>query len=388
MRQLRAKNNGGLNLTKVNGPPNYWDIGISAGNTPNINVPLHLVGLSNSGNVSKTLTSDFSAILGVPFSQYTEHVVSNNSDFNFEITAPNNKFIVLYVNALSGTHTKNIFLPNMIGTEDIVNGTAIEVVIDLNATNTVNVRNQANVILKAENPGSARTSQYTFIKTSGGWKLLTLGTMAQQNANSVAITGGTINGTKIGETNAETARFSQLKITNTTFGSPDRWVGLSPSGDFTSPAATPGMPISIGGTGATTPAGARTNLGLGSAAERDANAFTNRPLMINVSGGTTRNLLASESGAMVLMNNSAGNNIVNLPIEPPNGTYYWIWVIGGGSAEQIVNASEQGFAGNGSIDGISSVGSTGANFATMLVVYVAQYEVWHVIYNDGWTNTI
>jgi hypothetical protein len=219
-----------------------------------------------------------------------------------------------------------------------------------------------------------------------------LGTMAQQDANAVNITGGTINGTNIGQTNAGTARISQLNITNIEQGSPGRWVALNTEGadyTLTSPISSgAGMPIVIGGTGATTPAGARTNLGLGSAAERDANAFTNRPLVITVSGGTTRNLLASESGAMVLMDNSAVTNTVNLPAGPPNGTYYWIRVISGGSIEQIVTSSGNGFASNDSIDGFSMAGSTGANFATMLVLYVAADDIWHVLFNDGWTNPI
>ena len=47
-----------------------------------------------------------------------------------------------------------------------------------------------------------------------------LGTMSTQNANSVAITGGTINGTTIGATTASTGRFTTLTINdNSTFGS-------------------------------------------------------------------------------------------------------------------------------------------------------------------------
>jgi hypothetical protein len=217
-----------------------------------------------------------------------------------------------------------------------------------------------------------------------------LGTMAQQDANAVNITGGTINGTNIGQTNVGTARFSQLNITNIELGNPARWVALNTEGadyTLTSPISSgAGMPIVIGGTGATTAAGARTNLGLGSAAERDANAFTNRPLMINVSGNATRSLLASESGAMVLMRNDNGNNVVVLPYTPPNGTYYWIRVIGDENNQQFVYASGGGFVGNNSIDGLSNAGSTGAAYATMVVLYVAADDMWHVLYNDGWTN--
>jgi hypothetical protein len=42
-----------------------------------------------------------------------------------------------------------------------------------------------------------------------------LGTMATQNANAVAITGGTINGTTIGATTATTGKFTDLQTTGT-----------------------------------------------------------------------------------------------------------------------------------------------------------------------------
>jgi hypothetical protein len=45
-----------------------------------------------------------------------------------------------------------------------------------------------------------------------------VGTMAEQNANSVAITGGSINGTTIGATTASTGRFSDLTDTGLTSG--------------------------------------------------------------------------------------------------------------------------------------------------------------------------
>jgi hypothetical protein len=48
--------------------------------------------------------------------------------------------------------------------------------------------------------------------------IATYGTMATQNANAVAITGGTINGTTIGATTASTGRFSDLTDTGLTSG--------------------------------------------------------------------------------------------------------------------------------------------------------------------------
>jgi hypothetical protein len=74
-----------------------------------------------------------------------------------------------------------------------------------------------------------------------------IGTMALQNADSVAITGGSIDGTTIG-------------------------AGIPSSGAFTTVTATTPIGIASGGTGANTAAGARTNLGLGTMATQNANA--------------------------------------------------------------------------------------------------------------------
>lgn len=75
---------------------------------------------------------------------------------------------------------------------------------------------------------------------------LGLGDIATQNANAVAITGGTIAG------------LTSLAVTNGTSGAV-----VSTGGTF---AATTALPISYGGTGASDAATARTNLGLGSGA--------------------------------------------------------------------------------------------------------------------------
>lgn len=81
-----------------------------------------------------------------------------------------------------------------------------------------------------------------------------LGTMATQNANSVAITGGTINGTTIGGTTPAAATFTALTATGTSN------FGTIASGTWS------GTPVAImyGGTGATTASGARAALGAAS----------------------------------------------------------------------------------------------------------------------------
>jgi len=86
-----------------------------------------------------------------------------------------------------------------------------------------------------------------------------LGTMATQNANAVAITGGTLNGTIIGGSTPAAATFTALTATgnaNLNTITAGTWNG------------TP-IAIAYGGTGATTASGARTNL---SAAQSGANS--------------------------------------------------------------------------------------------------------------------
>jgi hypothetical protein len=85
-----------------------------------------------------------------------------------------------------------------------------------------------------------------------------LGTMAVQNANNVTITGGTMNGVTIGSTSPSQAYFTTI--------SGGVWNG-----------STIGIPY--GGTGATTAATARTNLGLGTMATQNASGVV-------ITGGT------------------------------------------------------------------------------------------------------
>ena len=88
-------------------------------------------------------------------------------------------------------------------------------------------------------------SVFQFINQQTG----TLGTMAYENANSVAITGGSIGGVGI----------SGSTVNSTPIGA------TTPStGNFTTLSASVPIPITSGGTGANTASGARTNLGLGS----------------------------------------------------------------------------------------------------------------------------
>ena len=78
-----------------------------------------------------------------------------------------------------------------------------------------------------------------------------LGSIATQNASNVAITGGTINGTTIGGSTPAPGTFTTLTSTGATN------LGTIASGVWNGTA----IGVSYGGTGATTAAGARSNLG-------------------------------------------------------------------------------------------------------------------------------
>ena len=134
-----------------------------------------------------------------------------------------------------------------------------------------------------------------------------LGTIVTQNANAVAITGGTINQTIIGGTTPAAATITNLTVTGTAN------IGTISAGTWN------GTPIAIGygGTGATTAATARSNLGAASSgANSDITSLSGltTPLSANQGGTgfssfTTGDLLyASSSSALGRLNDVATGN--------------------------------------------------------------------------------
>jgi len=77
-----------------------------------------------------------------------------------------------------------------------------------------------NIIISSGGSGTSQVVTDTLVSLQNQINTLTgidgiLGDMAQQNANAVAITGGTINGTTIGATTPSTGKFSTLETTGT-----------------------------------------------------------------------------------------------------------------------------------------------------------------------------
>ena len=118
-------------------------------------------------------------------------------------------------------------------------------------------------------------SIFQFVNQQSG----TLGTMAFENANSVAITGGAIGGVGI----------TGSTVDNTPIGS-----STPSTGKFTTLSASVPIPITSGGTGANTAAGARTNLGLGTMATQN--------IGINATITTAKLTVTGTNGSMTFTN--------------------------------------------------------------------------------------
>lgn len=158
-----------------------------------------------------------------------------------------------------------------------------------------------------------------------------LGTMATQNANNVAITGGNINGTIIGASTPAQAYFTTI--------SGGAWQGTT-------------IGIAYGGTGATTAAGARTNLGLGTMATQDANnvAITGGSINNTSIGATT-----PQGGSFTTLSASSTASFGTITSGTWNGSAIGVAYGGTGATDAATARTNLGAAASGANSDITSL---------------------------------
>jgi hypothetical protein len=131
------------------------------------------------------------------------------------------------MNALAGAVTSGSYLRGN-GTNVVMSSIQAADVPTLNQNTTGTASNVTGTVAVA-NGGTGATTLTGYVKGSGtsaftasatipSGDISGLGTMSTQNANSVAITGGTINGTTIGATTATTGKFTTVTATTGVFG--------------------------------------------------------------------------------------------------------------------------------------------------------------------------
>ena len=157
-----------------------------------------------------------------------------------------------------------------------------------------------------------------------------LGTMATQNASSVAITGGAINGTTVGAATASTGAFTTLSASGAaTF-----------TGSLTASPANANVTFSPTGTGTVTinpaTAGAINNTSVG-ATTRSTGAFTT--LTANAAATFTSTVTVSLAGAAITLNKPATGTGVNI-FGQTNAVNRWQLSLGNATAESANAGSD------------------------------------------------
>lgn len=241
---------------------------------------------------------------------------------------------------------------------------------------------------------------------------LGLGSLAVQNDNTIAVTGGTLNNVTIGATTANTGRFTDLSASGNvvlkgltwpaTAGTNGQFLGINAQGalvwsnsasvqSFQEMTDTPpsysgfanqllrvnsaqtgieyiaNVPVAQGGTGATTAAAARTSLGIGSIATQNSNAVAITGGSLN---GTSVGTITPAAGVFnafsasgqILLNNMSfppANSDTEGYVLGSNGAGGMVWQSPGGPSLAIMSADTDPVA-----TGLGSFAIGDANTAT------------------------
>jgi hypothetical protein len=121
-----------------------------------------------------------------------------------------------YIVSVAGTTTLNGISLWSVGDWAVFNGTVWQKVLGSSSEAFQSITVTGLTGYMYGNGTSAVTASTTIPNTA----ITGLGTMSTQNANSVAITGGTVNGTSIGATTASTGAFTYLSTSSTTSTTP------------------------------------------------------------------------------------------------------------------------------------------------------------------------
>jgi hypothetical protein len=158
-------------------------------------------------------------------------------------------------------------------------------------TGTPSLPTGTAAVTQAPGDSSAKIATTAFVAASNTAQ--NLGTMATQNANSVAITGGAINGTTVGATTASTGAFTTLSATTSANFTTSGTVTINPAtlgamNNVTIGATTPAAGTFTNLTASGTVSGAGFTTLLSTYAKIDSQAFTGTPSLPTGTTGITQ----------------------------------------------------------------------------------------------------